>query len=117
MTQFVQALSQRFVLKDLGPLNYFLGVEVLHVMGGLFLCQHKYFCDVLEQAKMTGAKLVATPFSTSTKLIAHDGSSCPNVTAFRQLVGALQYLSITRPDIAFPVIELSQFMNAPTTNH
>ena len=66
---------------------------------------------------MTDAKPVSTPMASSTNLSAFDGEPFPDHTLFRSTVGALQYLALTRPDIAFSVNKLSQFMHKPTTLH
>ncbi|KAL5722154.1 hypothetical protein ACHQM5_005711 [Ranunculus cassubicifolius] len=47
----------------------------------------------------------------------YDGALFSNVTLYRSLVGALQYLTITRPDITYSVNQVSQFMNSPTDTH
>jgi hypothetical protein len=66
---------------------------------------------------MLEAKPITTLMASSTTLSVHDGEPFPDHTLFRSTVGALQYLSITRPDIAFVVNKLSQFMHKPTLTH
>lgn len=66
---------------------------------------------------MNEAKLVLTPMSTSIPLSKDDGSLSNDVTFYRSTIGSLQYLSITRPDIAFSVNKLAQFMQRPTATH
>jgi hypothetical protein len=66
---------------------------------------------------MDGAKDVTTPLSTSVSLKLADGSSSVDSTKYRRVIGALQYLSLTRPDISFAVNKLSQFMHSPTQTH
>ncbi|KAM1956212.1 hypothetical protein ACFX16_025655 [Malus domestica] len=117
VAKFIQLLATRFSVKDLGSLHYFLGVEVLPTATGLFLSQHKYIHDLLVTAKMDGAKAVSTPLSTTHSLMLHDGSSLTDATPYRRLVGGLQYLSLTRPDISFAVNKLSQFMHSPSETH
>jgi histone deacetylase 1/2 len=58
----IKQLGDQFLLKDMGPLNYFLGVEVVSTCAGLFLCQHKYVCDLFSKTSMAGAKDVSTPY-------------------------------------------------------
>lgn len=117
LTQFVSTLSNRFSLKDLGPLHHFLGVEVIPTKSGLFLSQHRHVQDLLTQFRMDGAKEVATPLNPSVTLSLHDGSASIDPTPYRKLVGSLQYLAFTRPNISFAVNKLSQFMHAPTDTH
>ena len=66
---------------------------------------------------MANAKPVCTPMSTSVTLFAFDGEVFLDPTLYRSTIGALQYLSITRPDIAFTVNRLSQFMHKPLLPH
>jgi hypothetical protein len=113
----IQQLGDQFSLKDMGPLNYFLGVEVVSTFIGLFLSQHKYVRDLLSKTSMVGAKDVSTPLSTGISLKLDDGTASVDSTEFRRVLGSLQYLSLTRPDIFFAVNMLSQFMHKPTTTH
>ncbi|KAK2968892.1 hypothetical protein RJ640_013235 [Escallonia rubra] len=117
LNSFVKNLDLRFSLKDLGMLHQFLGVEVIPTPGGLFLSQHRHINDLLQNFSMTGAKEVNTPMCSSTSLTLQDGSSHTDPTPYRKLVGALQYLSLTRPDVCFAVNRLSQFMHSPTEVH
>lgn len=63
MGQFIKTLSRHFSIKDLGTLNYFLGVEVFPIPNGLFLSQHKYIRDLLKRNNISGTKEVGTPLS------------------------------------------------------
>lgn len=113
----ITTLANRFSLKDLGNLHYFLGVEVTPYNGGLLITQHKYISDVLECHHMLNAKGVSTPMYSSEVLTANDGLAPTDATEYRCAIGALQYLSFTRPDICFAVNKLAQFMHCPTTKH
>lgn len=106
-------LQSHFAVKDLGPLSYFLGVEVASCKEGLFLSQHKYLIDLLRRHKMVGIKPLSTPISM--KLGVVSGSVDPS--EYRSAIGGLQYLTITRPDIAFTVNKLAQHMSSPTPDH
>ena len=110
-------LKSDFAMKQLGPLKFFLGIEVLNSPNGVLLFQQCYIKDILSCTKMLDAKPVHTPMASSTSLSAHEGEPFSDHTLFRNTVGALQYLSITRPDIAFAVNKLSQFMHKPTQTH
>ena len=73
--------------------------------------------DLLARTKMSDSKPVATPLPTDHAITLLDGTSLTDATEYRQVIGALQYLSFTRPDIAFAVNKLAQFMHRPTTDH
>lgn len=103
----------RFSLKDLDRLSYFLGVEVIPNTHGLFLNQTKYIHDLLPRYTMDDCKPVSTPMATHTPLLHSHGTSVPNPSDYRAIVGSLQYLSLTRPDVAFAVNKLAQYMQAP----
>lgn len=99
INSFITSLAKRFSLKDLGNLSYFLGVEVLPHTNGLFLSQSKYIHDLLTKANMSDCKPASTPMTTSNHLTTTDGTPLQSPTDYRSFVGALQYLSLTRPDV------------------
>ncbi|KAK2993889.1 hypothetical protein RJ640_025046 [Escallonia rubra] len=117
INRIVGALNAEFSIKELGPLHYFLGIEVIHTDRGLLLLQRQYITDLLKRTHLDAAKPVHTPMSTSTQLSRHRGDPYPSPTEYRSIVGALQYLSFTRPDISFAVNKVAQFMQAPTSEH
>ena len=105
--QIIAALSARFALKDLGTLNYFLGIEVMHNSSGMYLSQQKYVLDLLDDLNMADCKGLPTPLSPSTDLSAATDCTEVDVKLYRRVIGKLHYLSFTRPDIAFSVNKLS----------
>jgi len=117
VSSIVAQLGVAFSLKDMGPLHFFLGMEVIPSTDGLFLSQHKYIHDILCKSNMLGAKEVSTPLSTTAALLLIDGTSSVDNTEFRRVIGGLQYLSLTRLDISFAINKLSQFMHKPTATH
>ena len=104
-------------MKDLGPLHFFLGLEAIYSSGGLYLTQTKYTMDLLHRTKFQDVKPISSPAHTGQKLSLYDGDPLPDPTEYRSVVGALQYLTLTRPDIAFAVNQVCQFMHQPTTTH
>ncbi|KAJ4706711.1 Retrovirus-related Pol polyprotein from transposon TNT 1-94 [Melia azedarach] len=110
-------MATHFSLKDLGTLSYFLGVEAASTAYGLFLSQQKYIRDLLSKTNMLESKEMATPLSLTETLKLNDGSPNTDLTQYRHVVGPLQYLSLTRPDISFAVNKLSQFMHCPSSIH
>jgi histone deacetylase 1/2 len=100
-------------------LHYFLGIEVKRDADGPVLSQGRYATDVLARSGMDKAKSVDTPLAVSEKLRLTDGTKLgvEDATRYRSVVGALQYLTLTRPDISFPVNKVCQYLHAPTTAH
>ncbi|KAG7533328.1 Reverse transcriptase RNA-dependent DNA polymerase [Arabidopsis thaliana x Arabidopsis arenosa] len=115
--RFNTALAARFSLKDLGALNYFLGIEATRSANGLHLMQRKYINDLLTKTNMLGVKPVSTPMAATPMISLFTGSALDDASEYRSVLGSLQYLSFTRPDIAFAVNRLSQFMHRPTDAH
>ena len=113
----LHSLTHDFVVKDLGTLNFFLGVEVISNPHGIILSQHHCIMDLLIRTKMSEAKPINTPMASTTNLSTFEGEPFPDHTLYRSTVGALQYLALTRPDIAFTVNKLSQFMQQPLLPH
>ncbi|XP_050119969.1 uncharacterized mitochondrial protein AtMg00810-like [Malus sylvestris] len=111
-----QYLNNKFAIKDLGTLKYFLGIEMAHSHKGFFLNQRKYVMDLLHEAKMTDCKPARTPLDSNLKLKTH-GDPVPNLSYYQRMVGKLIYLTITRPDISYAVSIVSQFMHSPSMDH
>ncbi|KAJ9541490.1 LOW QUALITY PROTEIN: hypothetical protein OSB04_027996 [Centaurea solstitialis] len=112
-----QSLSSAFEMKELGKLHYFLGLEVLSDVSGTYLCQAKYISDLLSMAGLSDTKVASTPLEYNLHLTPSAGTPLQDPTRYRQLVGSLVYLTVTRPDIAYAVHTVSQFMAAPRSDH
>uniref|UniRef100_A0A2N9EWS2 Protein kinase domain-containing protein n=1 Tax=Fagus sylvatica TaxID=28930 RepID=A0A2N9EWS2_FAGSY len=110
-------LSQNFEMKDLGHLSYFLGLEITSSDDGFYLTQAKYTSDLLSRAGLTDHKILDTPIEFNARLTPSSGELLPDPTLYRQLVGSLVYLTVTRPDISYAVHQVSQFMFAPRSTH
>ncbi|KAJ9535464.1 hypothetical protein OSB04_un001410 [Centaurea solstitialis] len=115
---FMALLAKEFAMKDLGPLSYFLGISVTREHGSLFLSQQQYAKEILDRAGMSSCHPSATPVDTKAKLSSTDGDLLTDGgTQYRQLVGALQYLTFTKPDISYAVQQICMHMHAPRTSH
>jgi hypothetical protein len=99
----ISTLKQKFTMKDLGPLHYFLGVFVQHQADVLFLTQRQFALDILECASMVDYKPVSTLVDTQVKVSTECGPPVVDLTHFKSLVGALQNLTFTSLDIAYPI--------------
>ncbi|KAK2981980.1 hypothetical protein RJ640_007572 [Escallonia rubra] len=114
---FIQELGNEFTIKDLGSLHYFLGIEVHSSDSRLFLCQSKYAQDILTRAQMIGCKPISTPMEIKARSTASSRNPYPDPTHYQSIIGALQYLMFTRPDLSYSVNFVCQFMQAPTVGH
>ncbi|CAH9146720.1 unnamed protein product [Cuscuta epithymum] len=117
IARFKSYLHNCFHMKDLGFLKYFLGIEVARSADGIFLCQRKYTLDIISETGLLGAKPTHFPIEQNHNLAISQSDFLADPEAYRRLVGRLLYLSFTRPDLAYAVHILSQFMQAPRQDH
>lgn len=107
-----------FYLKDMGRLSYFLGLQVQYKDNGdIFLNESKYAIDLLHKAGLDTCKPVSTPCKPHSQFLESKGTPLSDPTMYRSLVGALQYLTFTRPNLSYVVGVVCQYMNTPTTVH
>ncbi|XP_028052908.1 uncharacterized protein LOC114257351 [Camellia sinensis] len=77
----------------------------------------KYANEVIHRVRLTDTKLSDTPIELNVKLNTTDGVPLDDPTLYRELVGCLVYLTVTRPDLAYAVHVISQFVSAPRSTH
>ncbi|GJU08407.1 ribonuclease H-like domain-containing protein [Tanacetum coccineum] len=116
LQRIISLLHAEFAMTDLGPLNYFLGISATRTTSGIFLSQTKYATEILEQAQMLNCNPCRTPIDTEKKL-GPEGSSVTDPTLYRSLAGSLQYLTFTRPNLAYAVQQLCLYMHDPREPH
>eukprot|EP00253_Pinus_taeda_P015570 PITA_15570 len=112
-----RALHDRFLMKDMGPLHFFLGLEISQDAIGIKISQAKYARDILERFRMADCKPAPTPFLSGVRL--EDGGDTPlfDNTLYRQLVGSLLYLTHSRPNLSYAVGAVSRYMQEPHELH
>jgi len=113
----VAQLRTTFAIKDMGSVRYFLGLEVQRSATGFFLIQAKYADELLQRAGMTSCKPVATPSDTNPKASSSDVSLIADPSWYRSMAGALRYLTLSRPDLAYVVQQVCLHMHAPRDTH
>ncbi|XP_062100772.1 uncharacterized mitochondrial protein AtMg00810-like [Humulus lupulus] len=92
-------------------------IEVAYSPCGYLLSQSKYIADILDQARLSHARIADTPLELNARYSSSEGVALSDSSIYRTLVGSLVYLTITRPDIAYAVHIVSQFVATPTTVH
>ncbi|KAK6158739.1 hypothetical protein DH2020_006053 [Rehmannia glutinosa] len=108
-------LARSFAMKDLGPLRYFLGIEVASSPQGYLLSQSKYITDIFERSRITDNKIVDTSLETNARYSPSDCSPLSDPSLYRTVVGSLVYLTVTRLDTAHDVHVVSLFVTSPST--
>lgn len=117
MRDFKKSMEKKFDMTDLGKMRYFLGIEVLQTSHEIHISQAKYALEVLKRFGMENCNAVCNPMVLGSKLDMDDGGECVDETFYKQIIGSLMYITITRPDLQFAVSLLSRFMAKPTQLH
>ncbi|KAK3732471.1 hypothetical protein QZH41_003774 [Actinostola sp. cb2023] len=114
-----QNISERFEVKDMGELKYFLGVQVIQEDGKVWIGQPTYTENILKKFGMENCKPVSTPVDPNFKLTKAGADNVPhNQSDYQSVVGSLLYLSsVSRPDIAFAVSNVARYSSNPTNEH
>lgn len=115
--EFKSSMMMEFDMSDLGKMRHFLGVEVLQNSSGIFICKRRYAREVLARFGMANNNAVKNPIVPGTKLSKDEGGIKVDGTLFKQVVGSLMYLTVTRPDLMYGVSLISRFMSSPTMSH
>jgi hypothetical protein len=115
--EVISELSLVFDMKDLGSLSYFLGLEIAQLEHGIFLSQTKYATDLLAKCGLDTIKACNSPCLPHSQMTKDEGIPLKDPTQYRSIVGALQYLTFSRLDIAYAVNTVCQFMTSPTDIH
>ena len=120
-TEFKNAISQRFKMRDLGSIQNFLGMEVTRNRSARTLCEtmQNHIATMATRFGVDEAKPVDTPLPPKLALSADEGGTRLGPrTPYRAIVGSLLYIATwARPDIAFAVTQLARWQGAPTEMH
>ncbi|GJU46618.1 uncharacterized mitochondrial protein-like protein [Tanacetum coccineum] len=117
INHFKQELDKTFSIKDLGQLNYYLGIEFLKNSKGITKSQKKYALELLQSSKVLDLKFGHILIDPIVGLNDFNGDPLIDPLTYREIVGKLLYLIITRPDLSFVAHALSQFIHSPRTPH
>ncbi|XP_021834587.1 uncharacterized protein LOC110774362 [Prunus avium] len=102
----------------MGKLTYFLGLHIdYNAESDIFVSQKKYATELLHKAGMSSCRPCSTPSKPHTQVLQSEGTLLSDPSLYRSVVGALQYLTFTRPDLSYAVNSVCQYMTAPTEIH
>jgi len=107
---------EEFEMSDLGKMRYFMGVEISQNKARICLSQKKYAREVLERFNMKDCNLVKNPI-VSDIVLSKEGEMSVNPTLYKQPVGSLMYVTVTRPNIMYVVGLISRCMIDPKEEH
>ena len=118
ISSLISNLHSFFPLKDLGPLHHFLGIQISYTTSGnMHLSQSQYIRELLQRTNMLASKPYPTPMVSTTRLRQNSSEIFSDPTLYRSVVGTLQYLLVTRPELSYSVNKVAQFMHSPQLHH
>lgn len=114
---YITRFFDTFSCRDLVELNFFLGLGCIMNDDGMIMCQRKYMEDILEKYGLISCAPCATPMRTAPKLTKSNGVPLEDATPYGSMVGSLEYLTLTRLDIAYQVNHANPFLQKPIELH
>ena len=113
VVELISYLPNSFVICCFGEISYFLGIQVHRNGAGMYLNQSKGIKDLLLCTNLQDSKFAPTQGTSSCTLSQTHGVPLSNPYEYLSVVGALQYVTLIRPDISFVVNKACQFMALP----
>ncbi|KAK6120416.1 hypothetical protein DH2020_045841 [Rehmannia glutinosa] len=115
--KFSKLMQGEFEMSMMGELNFFLGLQIKQCQEGIYISQSKYTKELLKKFGIEEGRTVSTLWQLMSKLTKMRKFSFDLPSLYRNIVGALQYLSMTRPSITFAVGVCARFQSAPKESH
>ncbi|GKC96797.1 retrovirus-related pol polyprotein from transposon TNT 1-94 [Tanacetum coccineum] len=109
-------MRNKFEMSMMGELKFFLGFQIHQSPCGIFINQAKYAQEILKKHGMTSCDSVGTPMATK-PLDANLSGTLVDQTKYRSMVGALMYLTASRPDIIHATCYYARYQARPTEKH
>ncbi|GJX52145.1 putative ribonuclease H-like domain-containing protein [Tanacetum coccineum] len=100
---FEKLMHEKFQMRSMGELTFFLGLQVKQKKDGIFISQDKYVDEILKKFRFTDVKTASTPIETQKPLLKDEDGEELDVHMYRSMIGSLMYLTSSRPDIMFAV--------------
>ena len=107
--QFAKDMHKEFEMSLLGELTFFLGLQISQRTKGIFIAQTKYIKEMLKKFKMEDCKHVSIPMIIGCKLSKEDESEEVDQRLYRSMIGSLQYITASRPNVMQVVGQVARF--------
>ena len=117
MQGIFRRMSKEFEMSMFGEIKFFVGLQIHERKNGIYITQSKYIKEILKKFGMEDSKPIGTPMTTGQKLSKNDDSKEVDQTTYRSMIGKLQYVVHTRPDIALAVGMVARFSVHPKESH
>nr|GEU90776.1 Gag-Pol polyprotein [Tanacetum cinerariifolium] len=114
---FSDLMKSRFEMSMMGEMTFFLGLQVNKSPCGIFISQSKYVLEIMNKYGMESCDPVGTPMEIKDKLdLDHNGTPV-DATKYRSMIGALMYLTSSKPDIVYATCLCARYQAKPTEKH
>ncbi|GKE44723.1 retrovirus-related pol polyprotein from transposon TNT 1-94 [Tanacetum coccineum] len=114
-TQLISDLMKsRFEMSMMREMTFFLGLQVNQSPRGIFINQSNYVLEILKKYGMETCDPVGTPMEIKDKLDLDQNGAAVDATKYRSLIGALMYLTSSRPDIVHATCLCTRYQAKPT---
>nr|GEY69625.1 retrovirus-related Pol polyprotein from transposon TNT 1-94 [Tanacetum cinerariifolium] len=114
---FSDLMKSRFEMSMMGEMTFFLGLQVNQSSCGIFINQSKYVLEILKRCGMKSFDPVGTPMEIKDKLDLDQNGTLVDATKYRSMIGALMYLTSSRPDIVHATCLCARYQAKPTGKH
>ena len=115
--EFFSCMQKEFEISMMGELNFFLGLQVKQMKHGTFLCQTKYYVELIKKFVKEKCKEASTPMATSTYLDLDEKGESVDESRYKGIIGSLLYLTASRPYIMLSVFLCTRYQANPKEFH
>nr|GEV94191.1 hypothetical protein [Tanacetum cinerariifolium] len=114
---FSDLIKSRFKMSMMGEMMFFLGLQVNQSPCGIFISQSNYVLEILKKYRMVSCDPVGTPMKNKDKLDLYQNGTLVDATKYRSMIGALMYLTSSRPDIIHATCLCARYQSKPIEKH
>jgi hypothetical protein len=115
--KFAKDMHYEFEMSLLRELSFFLGLQIRQRNQGIYISQTKYIREMIKRFRMEDCKPVIIPMKTSCKFRKDDDSKSIDQRQYRSIIGSLQYVTTSRPDVMQAVRQVALFQETPKESH
>nr|GEX49083.1 retrovirus-related Pol polyprotein from transposon TNT 1-94 [Tanacetum cinerariifolium] len=114
---FFDLMKSRFKMSMMGEMTFFLGLQVNQSHCGIFINQSNYVLEIFKKYEMESCDPVGTPMEIKDKLDLDQNGTPVDATKYRSMIGALMYITSSRPDIVHATCLCARYQAKPTEKH
>nr|GEU41147.1 hypothetical protein [Tanacetum cinerariifolium] len=116
-TLFSDLMKSRFEMSMIGEITFFFGLQVNQSPSGIFINQSKYVHEILKKYGLNTCDIIGTPMDIKDKLDLDQIGTPVNETKYHSMIGALMYLTSSRPNIIHATSVCARYQAHPTEKH